>query len=383
MQLNSLSYSSRLAGGQFGPAKITNVPGRVDVGILGMPTRLAEKSRLVRSIRFLGVAALVALPGGVAGINYDDGDSGHLRLIRNVGAELRECPAIQDRSLLAPSRYPLQQPLQVFKGNSARGVLRVFNDLLTDAVIYVSGKSPLLAPSPLEESLGRAGAFGLEFPAKPAMSSAEGVKMPASECVPIAIGCNGFDAEIDAKGGINILGFGYGYFTRNQQVKLPVSECEQWIAALSFEQRSCPVANHHLHDASPRECKDRHIVVRLVRLCISREPDSPLVRKRLHACADRKSLCQFAYNRQCQRSGQPRSTKRSVTGGGNGKPAETLAVDNLLSHRSASGVDRSDRREKQLFIGLFNHQLDLSDQLQNSSSLPAEVTIALKEGGEA
>jgi hypothetical protein len=73
-------------------------------------------------------------------------------------------------SLRPPNRDALADTLQVFQGNPATGSFGRSHEQLADRVVDATPEAVFFAPSPLEQSLGRSGALGLQPLAEPTLT---------------------------------------------------------------------------------------------------------------------------------------------------------------------------------------------------------------------
>lgn len=120
-----------------------------------MAARHTEEFALALPVGLLAMPTLGAGSAGVPRVDFDHGDAGERRLVRQEGVELREGPTREPIPCVpASGRNPLANPRQFFDGDSARGALGGLDDRLADHVVLVTAEASLLDGDSLQFLLG-------------------------------------------------------------------------------------------------------------------------------------------------------------------------------------------------------------------------------------
>ena len=135
--------------GQFTNAQSPDVQGGVLIGGSDMPTRLADEFRLALAVALLAVAAAMAGPAGVAGVDPDHRDARQLGLVRHEGIS---CEKDQPESRLRASP-PRAVTLCLIPVNSSTAIARAGalcgrDDRLADARGSGGGGRPIPSRPP-------------------------------------------------------------------------------------------------------------------------------------------------------------------------------------------------------------------------------------------
>ena len=147
------------------PGARTNVLRRVGVRVGNVITRGTPKGALVWSVCLVCVAARIARPGSVARVNQDNRHTGQARLVSNIGTKLVKGPVGMSCTLRLFDRYPLAYASEIFKGDTALGVLSLFHDMLRDTVIRVCLETSLAATQFPQFALSGLSPFALQVAA--------------------------------------------------------------------------------------------------------------------------------------------------------------------------------------------------------------------------
>lgn len=149
-----------------------NVNGSVYIGVRFMIAGAAPKLVLGASILFCAVATCGTGATGVTGVHGDHGYSSQFGLVLHKKSQLRECPRMQNGTLLSPGLYPFEDAAKFFYGDTAFGAFSFGNDLLGNTVVGV-GCEASFAPGKISQaSLCRTRVVLLEFRTQPSMAMA-------------------------------------------------------------------------------------------------------------------------------------------------------------------------------------------------------------------
>ena len=161
--------------------------------------RATPKVCLGLAVLFCYVPALGAFPAGVTWVNSNQRNAGHHGFVCQEQSQLRECPGMQNGTLLAPGLNPFADAVQFLDGNTAIGAFSFRNDLLADIVINPRSKASLFSGEQLQSSLGCTGLLLLQFRPQAAVPVAD--RFDLRPGMPFAIGVAGdvANSEIDAQ----------------------------------------------------------------------------------------------------------------------------------------------------------------------------------------
>ena len=121
---------------------------------------------LGRPVALVDTPARRARAGCVPRVYGDKREARVGALVGEEEAQLAEGPGRENDTLLASSRDPFPDVGQLFDPNSPSGAFRTGNDLLADAVVFVTLEASFPAPSLPQEPLGSLRADGLKTAAE-------------------------------------------------------------------------------------------------------------------------------------------------------------------------------------------------------------------------
>lgn len=189
------------------------------------------ENRLRRTITSTDEAALRAGPRGVAGVNRHDRHARQSRLVLKEEAELMETPSVVCSPLGLANRDPRADALEVFQGEAASGVFGLRNQTLGDLMVDVASEALLFAAAFTKQPFGRFGSPGLELGPQFCVSAAQAVDVPARVDIPIGIGGDIDDAQIDTEKPFDLIDVGVGEYTVLQQIECAVLEDQVGLAS--------------------------------------------------------------------------------------------------------------------------------------------------------
>src|SRR4051794_12407778 len=102
-----------------------------------MPTRQTLELGLSLSVALLAMATRTAGAAGITRVDGNHENPGELCLVFDEAAQLEEGPASHACSLSLRKRCPVADPLEVFQGDAATGVLSVRDELLGNLVVHI------------------------------------------------------------------------------------------------------------------------------------------------------------------------------------------------------------------------------------------------------
>lgn len=169
------------------------------------------------------------------------------RLVSDKGAELVERPGMQAGSLAALGLNPTAYALQLFQGNATSGAFGSRYDRLRDAVVGVFAEPGLLPGNLLQPALSGLGAAALQAGFSTGELGSDALYIGAGIDVPIAIGSEIDDAEIDAEPVFGIEFFGFWHVAGGGEIPLSAHETEIDLA-LAVDQQSPLMLTHYDQD---------------------------------------------------------------------------------------------------------------------------------------
>ena len=133
---------------------------------------------------------------GISGINGYQFDASKKRFVFQLKPQIKEAPGMLNSPLAFSNPYPVADAFEVFNGNTPPGAFSLFNNLLGDAVIYVTLESGFLALALLKQSFGRFRTFSLELSSETCISGSGVVKLTAREGFSITCGGDFNDSQV-------------------------------------------------------------------------------------------------------------------------------------------------------------------------------------------
>jgi len=213
----------------------SDVTRRNGISMTSEITRYAKESRLIRTVSFIHTTTYRTGARGITGINFKDRNPGLLSLVSYKAFELIKRPAMQTVSLSAPNRHPLADPGQIFQGYRSIRVLRFFNNLLADTVVYVFTKPAFFTRKFFELAPRRFGSHFLKLFSKTSISTPKIINFRTAEGLTIGIGRKINNSQVNPQGPFNILGSGIINITRRQHIEVIFEQDKVRFAPLGFE----------------------------------------------------------------------------------------------------------------------------------------------------
>jgi len=133
------------------------------ISVSSFSTPNTEELILGLAIGFINITTIRTGTTGVARVNKDHRHTSTFALVLDKALQLIEGPTMQNRALALPSRYPFADTLEIFKGDTASGVLSGFHDLLRDNVVDIGCIAPFLTRQALQLAAGAIGLLALQL----------------------------------------------------------------------------------------------------------------------------------------------------------------------------------------------------------------------------
>lgn len=224
-----------------------DIPSANNVGVVGVAATGADELGLRLPVRLVYTSAFGTGPARVARVDEHESNASQARLVFDERSQLKEGPSVQVRPLSLSHRYPLANVLEVFKRNTATGVLGLADQNLTDDVVRVGVEPPLTTTEFSEMALCTLGASVLEGSAQLADAGPYGQRHLAR--VHLGIGVDGevADSEVDPEPAFGIDRRAVGDFDRHEEVELAAAVDEIGLPTDALEARSVVSANDDGH----------------------------------------------------------------------------------------------------------------------------------------
>ena len=252
------------------PGNGTNVPCRVHIRVVGMPTDHAAELCLRWAVGFVLVSARRARLAGVRRRNQHDIHAMEPCLVLDERAQLTKSPPTHPRPLRLAKPCPIADAFEVFQGDSAPGAFGLGNERFGNTMILVGSKSPFLPAQALELAPNVLGAKStplfprsgfLQATAKRVLSNTYRFYCIAAVVLPVAVGGDIGHSEIDADE-VGRWRLGAIWQINGYQQK-PFSVFAPHQIALSFRVGKpflLILAHDHGHENATRERQKRHAI---------------------------------------------------------------------------------------------------------------------------
>ena len=132
------------------PGEATDVPRRVHVCVVGVPTGHAAKLRLRWAVGFGYMPANRARLAGIGRVDVDDLNACQPGFVFDKCTKLRKSPSTHLRPLRLAKPCPVADALEFLQGKPATGAFGLSNERFGYAMILVGAKSPFLPAQSLE-----------------------------------------------------------------------------------------------------------------------------------------------------------------------------------------------------------------------------------------
>lgn len=204
------------------PAAFPKVGGSDEVCDSRVAAGRTAKCGLGWTIPLINISAYRTRSTGIGGVNKDHLNPGECCFVCDEQAELIERPRMQYRPLVASSPYPRTDALQILQGDRTICVLRGFDDLLGNTVIYIFSEAGFPARQLAKPALRRASVLLLKPLPEPTISDANAIHSGAGEKPSIGISSDVYYSEIHAEAVRGGNSPSFLSLTRGRQVELTV-----------------------------------------------------------------------------------------------------------------------------------------------------------------
>ena len=223
---------------------LPDVERRVEVRAGLMAARDAFEGGLVGAVSLVDAAARAAFTRRVAGIDKADRNPGPFRFVSQETAQLGKGPIAKPCPLVAASRYPSANALEVFESNATSGAFSVLNERLRYAMVGLGLEPPLFAGQFPQPALGRFGAALLQASAPLGIMLADPLNLSAGINRAVTGGGKAHNAKVNADPILGIELFGLGNVAGRGEDPLATNEAEINLA-LAERHQATLVLTHH------------------------------------------------------------------------------------------------------------------------------------------
>ena len=247
------------------PCPERDIPSSDGISRASEPATDTEELALSTSVGLVNTTAYGTRSGGIAWVNQQHANTSQLGLVLDEGPQLVERPGVVGTTLRPFYRCPFAYARQVLKGNPARGVKSFRNHPLADNVVYMPSKARLLAPSLLQQALGRLRTLSLQFGTEPGVSGADTVERGPTIHVAVTVRGDIDDAQVHAKPAVRINGRSFGNVYHDTQVEHAVTEDKVSLPAYSPEPLGLVLTHDDGNKQATRQGEDTYAVKSLPR----------------------------------------------------------------------------------------------------------------------
>lgn len=222
-----------------------------------MPALSTEENRLRRPVSFVDTTASGTGARSIARVNRGNWHARALCFVLDKVAQLSECPRVENRSLAAPSSYPLADMRQFFQRNAASGVFGGFNDSLTQDVVNVGCEAVFLAGKQFQPAFGRLSLSGLQLSAQAVVTVTNALDRLALVDVAVAINSNVGNAKVNTKEAVRVKLWRFFNVAALKQVELALAIDKIALTMQTFKQLGLVFTADKRHLLAPYHCPDR------------------------------------------------------------------------------------------------------------------------------
>lgn len=201
------------------------------------------------------------LARGVTRVHGNNRDSAQLRLVLNLGSQIKKRPILVPVSLSFSNRYSLTNALQIFKGDRSLSAFSLFDQTLRYAVVYILLESGLLARELFEFSLRRLRTLALKISATVGQRLPNSLDTRTGELFAVRVGGDVDDAEINAKYILTVVRGLLGNVTNRIQIELTLAIDQVHLAFTVLKQVALPIPADVSDVHSTADCPYRHLLV--------------------------------------------------------------------------------------------------------------------------
>ena len=201
-----------------------------------------------RPISLRDVPARRASPGCVSRINQDQRHTGDSRFVCQELPELIEAPSMQVATLSLSNHNPGSNAIEIFNGNSSKGVFGFRNKLLRDTMVCVLSKPGGLLGKLLKMPLCRFGSLGLKPRLQGICSLSNLVELLSCVYLTVGIDSKILDTNIHAKNALGFVLRFFGDLNDHAKVEDTVDEDQISLTTNPIKSRPLVVSDHNRHN---------------------------------------------------------------------------------------------------------------------------------------
>ena len=171
-----------------------------------------------------------------------------------------EAPTMLEATLSLPNRDPLANPLEVFEGDPPRGVFGFRDQLLTQAMVHITGEALFFPSPPFQQPLGGLGAFGLQLRSEARMTRPQPIQVCPRMLLTIGVGGNVDDSEVDTQPVVGIFRRRFWDIDNDGEIERPIPVEQVRLPAHPRQARGLVAAKYDGHALPSRHRQDRRAV---------------------------------------------------------------------------------------------------------------------------
>jgi hypothetical protein len=200
--------------------------------------------------------------GRVTRVNQRHQYSGELGLVLNKLAKLIESPRVMLPPLALVNRNSVTDTAQIFQSDSPASVFSLCNNALANRVIDICSKTSLFTRTLCEKSFASLRTFSLEFATKFRMPFSKPIDLSARVNLPIGVGGNIDDAEVNSKKLSGVAFRRLLNLTGLEEVEAAISINQVGFPAEMVKHFQLPVSDRKRNLQPAIKCPDRNGFIR-------------------------------------------------------------------------------------------------------------------------
>lgn len=173
-------------------------------------------------------------------------------------SELGKRPRVLLSPLASMNRDSRTDALKVFQGNTPSSVFSLRNNTLTDNMIDMSGKISLFARAVFQKALRCLRVFGLKFSSELGMALPQSVKLTSRIDLPIGVGGDIHNTEVNAKKLRGLLSWGFLYLANLVKIKIPIAVHKVSLPKKMLKKNEMAITSNEWQSKSATYCPNRN-----------------------------------------------------------------------------------------------------------------------------
>ena len=253
------SRCSRVRAVEGAPTR--DYTSRVHVGIGLMVTLPTLETFLRATIQLFDMATQRTFTRSISRVDGNDLDACQFRLVLNIAPKLTEAPTAQFSASGFLNPNPRTNALQIFEDNRPIRVFSLLDYFLADLVVEIRSIASLFSFAVSESPLRRFSLLRLKIASQSAMPLSQVSNLRAGETLPIGVGSNPSDAEIDAEKAVRIvIRRRLNHIDCREQKPFSISENKIGFALSRFKKLLLLLAGHKADLLTTGGRPDRNVI---------------------------------------------------------------------------------------------------------------------------